>query len=244
MGKNGQGGGRKIELPDRLTYKKFTDHPVYDKDSAPFAEIVAHHILIERRERNGRKIKEIIKNIEESDVSFTSKDTSIMSTRGEIVSHNGELIIGNISYKDKDSFIKIFRDTLEFFHDLSGMASQIYIYMMHRTEPESTLVTIDARDIVEHFGVTKATIYKGLNELLNRHFIKKTDRSYMFHINPLFMYNGNRMTIIHQYITGDREMVIEEIENMKYYDDPKVIVEGDDEWNAASDYEEEVTFVE
>jgi len=217
------------EIPKDLDLEKFTDHPVYARNSNPFADIIINHVIMERSRKHKKKKHPL--RLGDPEITFTSKDMNITSRHGQVVSKDGDLIIGDKRWEDEEGFVKIYKDLMGYFYDLSGTASRIYIYLMQYVNQDSTLVSFDVQDMVEDLNLTKATLYKGLNELLNRHFLKKTDRTHMVHINPIFIFNGKRMVIMHEIALGDKEKAKQESSELLNYSKPKVLTTGDKDYD-------------
>ena len=157
-----------------------------------------------------RKFEEYDKNPFVSDmvnhVTLNSKDkVAKWTTRtGTFITENdgkeNDVYIGIRKRVDSESYTKIYKNTL---HDMLGFSEgclRLIVYIAEKLEKESLQIDFYIEDCMAVTGLGMTTIYRGLTELLKKDVIaRKSQRSYIYFINPIVLFNGNRLNVLRQY---------------------------------------------
>ena len=107
-----------------------------------------------------------------------------------------------IEFNDTEQFIKVYTKRIGLWMELSAKARKILDYIMLHIEQNKDQVTLDLDhdDIKIQIGYSsKASIYGGLDELIQREIIAKARWKDVFYINPGIMFNGNRAFFIEEF---------------------------------------------
>lgn len=102
---------------------------------------------------------------------------------------------------DEDQFTKLYIKNLGALNDLSNAGIRVLNYIMSIVKPNAIDVII-RRDKCMEFCKYKTLkpIYKGLAELVNAQIIARSWSEDIFFINPLVLFNGNRIVFATEWI--------------------------------------------
>jgi len=139
-------------------------------------------------------------------IEYVDKDS------GDVVSAQENRIFRRKEYVDGASFSKIYFTQIKTLFSLSGTALKVYGYIIQKLDGEvnSGKVEFDLKECMDFIELkSRASIYAGLRELIIKGFICKTSMAWIFFVNPLFIFNGNRIVIFNEYIRQDHFKSIE-----------------------------------
>lgn len=109
------------------------------------------------------------------------------------------LFIGTKKDLDKDQFVKIFHSHLQAIFDLSKATLKVFGYIASVTEFGDKII-FDIEDCKKHTGYSSNNvIYKALTELLKADIIARTEKAYLYYINPQVFYKGDRIVLVTEY---------------------------------------------
>lgn len=166
---------------------KLADQPRYR--SNPFSEEFIMYKLNEGSHRKGMR--------------YARQDGMVVSPEGEVL-QRGELVLGKQYHVDRDQFIKIYTKTFMLFHGLTKKAAQLFANICERLEKNSDIIYIVPAQIYREMEISEPTFYRALNELVNAKIIaRSTDSSVIYYINPTYVFNGDRMTLVHRFVSSD-----------------------------------------
>lgn len=123
----------------------------------------------------------------------------------QAVDQDGE-VVGTTSFVrqvevDEDKFIKIYLSNFQQFFELTTRAIRMFGYIIQAMRVGSDLVYFDLDEALNYTGYkTKASIYQGLAELLAADIIARGKNDNLYYINPLCIFNGNRISFINSYV--------------------------------------------
>lgn len=146
----------------------------------------------------GWKTKGAENNI--ASVNYIDSDT------GEVVRASVNKVFRRKEYVDPSTFSKIFSAQLKEMFSLSHTALKVYGYIIHEMESTNGKDTVSFRinDCLTFCEwKSRSIMYIGLTELIVKGFICKTDMPWQFFINPIYVFNGNRLIIFNEYIRDD-----------------------------------------
>lgn len=105
---------------------------------------------------------------------------------------------------DRETFIKVFRDSLQYIAKLSRTAQAILWYVMDNLPKDKGYIIIDNSTVMEFCDFkTRKSVRDGVIELLEKNILTKSTINKKFWVNPLVMFNGNRITYAKEYILDD-----------------------------------------
>ena len=103
-----------------------------------------------------------------------------------------------ISY-DKDSYTKVFQRNVKEFYNLKDSSFKVFFYITQALKPKKIVVNLYKDECCKEIGISTATFYRALVELIENDFIAKSTRDHIFFINPNLFFNGDRMAFIKIY---------------------------------------------
>ena len=160
------------------------EHKVYEDN--PFKERLYEQIATTKKSR--------------VDKIWTKSGTVIDNESGE-VREGQDLFVATKKVVDSEQFTKVFHDQIKNTADISDRAVRILMWYIARELGKDKLEVIFDIDECERVtAYSRASIYRALGELLDANIIARTKYQWMFYINPLFIFNGDRISVVTQYI--------------------------------------------
>lgn len=102
---------------------------------------------------------------------------------------------------DETQFAKLYLSQLGVFFDLPKTALRVFTYILNSLQPKSDRVFINLREALKYTGYKdENSIISGLAILCDKGFIARSEVHYMYFINPMVFFNGNRITFAKTYI--------------------------------------------
>jgi hypothetical protein len=107
---------------------------------------------------------------------------------GEVSHSTGEM---KMKRRDMEDHIRIYPNAYDDFRDLNSMAVKIISYIFK--ELNNDVVRLNVSELMVEFGVSgRPTIYRGIEDLLEKKFIGRKAGTDMYFINPGKMYGKSR----------------------------------------------------
>lgn len=166
-----------------LKYKKVRDFEEYQEN--PFME----------------KAIEEIKTVRKTQVMRTGNRDEIQ----RIVNNDGE-VEGYSAFMrfvevDEEKFAKIYLNQFGAFWDLSKPAIRVFGYIISVLKPKYDNFFFDMKECMDYTKyTTEKSIFEGITALIDGGIIARSNKHYMYYINPLVVFNGNRVTFAKTYI--------------------------------------------
>ncbi|WP_196592571.1 replication/maintenance protein RepL [Pectinatus sottacetonis] len=116
---------------------------------------------------------------------------------------------------DKTHFLKIYSLGIRTLTGLSsaGMKTFSIIYniiiLNKQYTKDTILLNYDMLEDEQQATCSRATFYRGLKDLLKKNFIAETLISGVYFINPTYIYNGNRLALVNEYILKENNTELE-----------------------------------
>lgn len=131
---------------------------------------------------------------------------------GEFMTKLDELgdtvFLGTRKKVDADEFTKIYHRKIKSMLDLSNKAIKLIIYIASKLEKNGLQIDFDIDDCISTCDFSRATIYRLLAELLKYNVIARSSkRNYVYFINPVVMFNGQRLKVFEEYYTDEAELM-------------------------------------
>lgn len=172
-----------VQSTDLDKNDRLDTHPIF-RDN-PFRSAFLHHFS----DNKGTKMNFITKRADD-----------LFDGNGEQVSDNGQsLIVGNRNTVDSATFTKVYHDALKLF-GISNSASKLLIYIISTLKQNSLYIELDTDKICQEMDVSLPTYYRAVKDLLLHQVIARTPKSYIYFINPVFIFNGDRIRVVNEYI--------------------------------------------
>uniref|UniRef100_UPI00319DAAF8 replication/maintenance protein RepL n=1 Tax=Streptococcus constellatus TaxID=76860 RepID=UPI00319DAAF8 len=98
-------------------------------------------------------------------------------------------------------FAKLYLANFAAFFNLSQSAIRVFGYILTCMKPKNDMIIFDRRKSLEYtqYKSDKA-IYKGLAELVQSEIIARGPNEYNWFINPLIVFNGDRVSFTKTYV--------------------------------------------
>lgn len=107
---------------------------------------------------------------------------------------------------DRETFIKVFKDSIKYIAKLSRTAQAVLWYIMDNLPQDKGYIVIDNMTVMDFCNFkTRKSVREGVLELLEKNFLTRTTVPKKFWVNPLIVFNGNRITYAKEYILDDAD---------------------------------------
>ena len=160
-------------------------------------------------------LKEAVQQIQ-SGIVKKYKNTSGTS-RGAIlqaVNSEGELV-GHTSFirqieVDEQQFTKIYLSQFSAFFELNSQSIKVFGYIMTKLMPKQDFFIFDLEECLEYTGYkSKQSIYNGLSGIIKSSIIARGKKDYLYFINPMVFFNGDRVTFAKTYVKKQKGKIID-----------------------------------
>lgn len=148
------------------------------------------------------------------EIKWKFRNQTIKSKDGDnvnmIVAQDGE-VLGNSAFiraieVDEDKFAKLYLSNLAAFWDLQKQSLRVFSYILSVLRPNDDRVYIDLTECMKYTGyASKQSVFIGLADLVSCGIIARSSTFYMYYINPLVIFNGNRVTFAKTFIKKKKE---------------------------------------
>ncbi len=117
---------------------------------------------------------------------------------------------------DEDQFAKLYLSNFAAFFDLSQASIRVFGYILTCLKPKQDMIVFFMDKCKEYtkYETTKP-IYKGLAELLHAEIIARGPADNLWFINPMVVFNGDRVTFAKTYIRKKGSKQIEDKSQLK-----------------------------
>ena len=107
---------------------------------------------------------------------------------------------------DQSQFVKIFVSNIAEHNDLTTQGRNLMFYLMTLMRPSSDTVRVRIDEALKFLGYkAKRSYFMGVANLLERKIIARTKYDDEFYINPLVMFNGDRIVTAKIYVKKKSE---------------------------------------
>ena len=160
-------------------------------------------------------LKEAVQQIQ-SGIVKKYKNTSGPS-RGAIlqaVNSEGELV-GHTSFirqieVDEQQFTKIYLSQFSAFFELNSQSIKVFGYIMTKLMPKQDFFIFDLEECLEYTGYKSGqSVYNGLSGLIGSSIIARGKKDYLYFINPMVFFNGDRVTFAKTYVKKQKGKIID-----------------------------------
>ncbi len=146
---------------------------------------------------------------------------------------------------DKTQFVKVFAEGLREITDMKSAGLKVFqiIYgvLMEKPNQDSIFLNYDLlENEVKELKLSQSTFFRGINECINHNIIAPSVAQNFYFVNPAYIYNGNRVTRIHEYILKSENGELDEQIQLKRAEELAQIAEKQDKEGNADDGHGEV----
>lgn len=131
-----------------------------------------------------------------------------------IVSHetgeyNGDVAFGMRVKVDRTHFMKMYANGMRMFLGLSSPGIKVFMLIFDELmtdsnyQADSVVLNYDLLEDDIKKNISQATFYRGINELRKAKFLAPSYISGVYWINTDYVFRGNRLTLVNQYILED-----------------------------------------
>lgn len=105
---------------------------------------------------------------------------------------------------DREEFTKVFRGYIPYIAKLSRTSQAVLWYVMDNLPKDKGYVVIDNSAVMDYCNFkNRKSVRDGVIELLEKNILTKSTVNKKYWVNPLIMFNGNRITYAKEYILDD-----------------------------------------
>lgn len=102
---------------------------------------------------------------------------------------------------DEEKFAKIYLDQFSAFFELKPQAIKVFGYILTQLTPNKDEFLFFMEDCLEYTNYkSKNSIWIGLGSLVENGIIARGRAENLYFINPMVVFNGNRVTFAHTYV--------------------------------------------
>lgn len=167
-----------------MAYKGVTKHEVHAKN--PFIEKAMEEISVRQR-------KEMIRRTKEGEGLLIVSERS-----GEVEGHTAFMRYIEV---DEAQFAKLYLSELSALFDLTKPAIRVLAYLLSALKPNKDTVLFIMDDCIEYTKYKgKKDVLSGLSCLIESKIIARSKQEFIYFINPLIFFNGNRVTFAKTYV--------------------------------------------
>lgn len=126
---------------------------------------------------------------------------------GEVVGHTQ--FIRQIEV-DEEQFAKLYLSNFSAFFDLKPQAIRVFGYILKQLIPNKDEFVFLLEDCQEYTGYKSSTSVRiGLTSLLENEIIARGKTDFLYFINPMVAFNGNRITFAKTYVKKQKKVQID-----------------------------------
>lgn len=103
---------------------------------------------------------------------------------------------------DDAQFVKVFADGIKGMYGLSSAGAKVFRFLFDQVQanPNTDRIYLYFMDAVEEpWSISKPQFYRGLAELLEKHFVARATNPNMFFLNPSMIWNGDRFRFVQEF---------------------------------------------
>jgi hypothetical protein len=152
-------------------------------------------------------LKQSLEVIQENAVKRykTASKTSQKAILQAIDPNTGELL-GHTQFirqieVDEQQFAKLYLSGFPQFFELKPQAIRVFGYILNQLTPNKDEFVFVLEDCVEYTGYKgKSSVFIGLGDLVEKQIIARGKTEFLYYINPMVVFNGDRITFANTYI--------------------------------------------
>lgn len=127
----------------------------------------------------------------------------IVNNSGEVTGHSAFMRFIEV---EEEKFAKLYLSQLSAFWDLSKPAIRVFSYILTALTPKKDEFYLFMDDCLSYTGyASERSIFEGLTDLIKAGIIARGKDNIRYFINPLVVFNGDRVTFAKTYIKKKKE---------------------------------------
>ena len=132
-----------------------------------------------------------------------NKKFIVSSETGEIEGYSG---FYTRQVVDKTHFLKLYLDGIKALTGLSNAGMKVFILVYNKVtsnegfNKDIIMLNYEMLSDDEKEKFSLRTFQRGITDLIEHEFLAETMQSGVYFINPTYIYNGNRLAIVNEYI--------------------------------------------
>ena len=163
-------------------YKKFKENP--------FVEKAIEDINIIKR-------TQVVRPSNRDEIQLIVKD-------GEVTGHTAFMRYIEV---DEEKFAKVYLSQFSAFWDLSKSAIRVFGHIINTIKPNNDTFILRMEEALKDTGYKhKKDIISGISSLIEAGIIARSEYEFEFFINPLVVFNGNRITFAKTYVKKKKSL--------------------------------------
>jgi hypothetical protein len=187
-------------------YKKIRQYEHFEVN--PFAEKAIEETQIVKKQQ-------IIRPTDRNEIHMI-----INSQTGEV---EGQTAFMRFIEVDEQKFAKVYLSQFSAFFDLSKSAIKVFGYILTVIPPNKDSFFFIMEECLKYTGYsTDKSVFEGLASLIENNIIARSNNHVRYFINPLVVFNGNRVTFAKTYIKKREE----ENRTIEVFEDKKLLIEN------------------
>lgn len=130
----------------------------------------------------------------------------IVSDAGETIAPAG---FHEIVEVDKTQFVKLYINGVKAFQGLKSAGGRVFeiIYRAVQEAPGTDKIFMHFMEVEQNITpISETTFYRGMRELIEKGFIAESTTPGMYFLNIDYLFNGNRLAFIKEYVVATREV--------------------------------------
>jgi hypothetical protein len=170
------------------SYKKITDYASFDEN--PFMDNAVNDIRVIKK-------TQIVRPKNSSEIQ------QIVAQGGEVTGYSAFMRFIEV---DEERFAKVYLNQFASFWDLPNTAIRVFGYVINTIKPKQDTFTFDLEDCLSYTKYkTKKSVFEGLSALIECIIIARGNRHYKYFINPLVVFNGDRVAFTKMYVKKKKD---------------------------------------
>lgn len=137
---------------------------------------------------------------------------AVDDSTGEILGHTA--FIRQIEV-DEEKFTKFYLSGFQAFYDLMPSSIKVFGFVLNLLKPNRDDFDFYAEDCMKTHSLSRKTVERALTELLNNGVIARGRNEYQYFINPMVVFNGNRVTFAKTFVKKKKPTPIEDKAQLK-----------------------------
>lgn len=131
-----------------------------------------------------------------------------------VLSAGGEIHGAAVIYRqevDKSEFVKVYSEGIGAILGLAGAGKKVFLLIYNQLyggkNIGKTIVNLNWAELndEDQKQISRTTMWRGINQCLEAGIIARTMTNGNYYINPAFVFNGNRLTLVHEYIAREEQ---------------------------------------
>lgn len=134
----------------------------------------------------------------------------------------GDIAFGKQIKVDKTDFLKLYANGVKMFLDLKPAGIKVFMlvydYLLSKAgwQTDSVVLIYDMLDDEVQKDISQATFYRGIKDLINANFLAPSLQAGTYWINTDYVFRGDRLTLVNQYILEPSPPELEQGKVRKY----------------------------